>query len=62
MYISTSSKRKTKTSIKQNNIKYTTTNPYYLLHFGEVAYFDDIICLWILFMNSLAYEFIPKSI
>ena len=45
MYISTSSKRKTKTSIKQNNIKYTTTNPYYLLHFGEVAYFDDIICL-----------------
>ena len=33
VYISTSSKRKTKFSIKQNNIKYTTINPYYLLHF-----------------------------
>ena len=33
LYISTSSKRKTKISIKQNNIKYTAINPYYLLHF-----------------------------
>ena len=33
MYISTSSKRKTKIFIEQNNIKYTTFNPYYLLHF-----------------------------
>ena len=33
VYISTSSKRKSKISIKQNNIKYTTINPYYLLHF-----------------------------
>ena len=33
LYISTSSKRKTKISIEQNNIKYTTINPYYLLHF-----------------------------
>ena len=32
-YISTSSQRKTKMFIKQNNIKYTTINPYYLLHF-----------------------------
>ena len=45
VYISTSSKRKN----KNNNIKYTTINPYYLLHFWEVAYFDDGICLWILF-------------
>ena len=29
VYISTSSKRKN----KNNNIKYTTINPYYLLHF-----------------------------
>ena len=33
VHISTSSKRKTKISIKQNNIKYTTINPYCLLHF-----------------------------
>ena len=33
VYISTSSKIKTKISIKENIIKYTTINPYYLLHF-----------------------------
>ena len=33
VYISTSSKRKTKISMKQSNIKYTTINPYYLLDF-----------------------------
>ena len=49
VHISTSSKRKTKISMKQSNIKYTTINPYYLLHFWEVAYSDDGICLWILF-------------
>ena len=33
VYISTSSKRKAKIFIKQNNIKHTTINPDYLLHF-----------------------------
>ena len=33
VYISTSSNRKTKIFMKQNNIKYTTINPYYLLRF-----------------------------
>ena len=37
--------RKTKIFIKQNNIKYATINPCYLLHFSEVTYFDDGICL-----------------
>ena len=45
VYISTSSRRKTKIFINQINIKYTTINPYYLLHFLEVPYFDNSICL-----------------
>ena len=53
VYISTSSKRKTKFFIKQNNIKYTTINPYYILRFWEVTYFDGDIYWWIL----NAYEF-----